>query len=247
MRMKKSLALVIRFSFVCIIILAGLFGIVGTNGGSTHGAMKVSATMEGPWILTNDGAIYAYNNSEWIQKEPPGTAVDFSICSNFLFILTQSDASGEYNVKSRNIYETSWTTYPSLGTIDATCVACDGAEPVVITTTTTKSVYKYYNNSQSWRSIHDGATEISVENGRLFYLYPTTTNGNVWSRQVDGGTYKRWGETFVGNKIAGDANGHRGWPLIMIRTHYVNGIRIIINGPLLSTPARYMKWISNPM
>jgi len=172
-----------------------------------HGAIKVVATVNGPWILTADGAIHAYNGSGWDQKEAPGTADDFEISGTFLLILTRPDAQGDRTLKSRDIYGNTWTTYPSIGQIDIIQVDCDGNEPVVITTTTDKAVYKFYNQTQNWQSIHNGATDISVENGRLFYLYPTTTYGNIWSRDVDGGPYKRWGQNMVAHKIAGDANG----------------------------------------
>lgn len=182
--------------------------IVVALAGCEHGALKIATTVDGPWILTNDGAIHAYNGSGWDQKEPPGTADDFEICGTFLTILTKPDSQGNRTVKSRDIYGGSWTTYPSIGTVDIAQVACDAYEPVVITTTTNKSVFKYYNDTQSWKDIHDGATEISVMNGYLFYLYPTTTSANVWSRYVDGGLYTRWGEKLVAHKIAGDANGY---------------------------------------
>ena len=51
MRMKKSFVTVIRILFLCLILLVGLFGIIGTNGGSTtHGAIKVASGLDGqPW------------------------------------------------------------------------------------------------------------------------------------------------------------------------------------------------------
>lgn len=198
--------------------------------GCKHGAMKVAASVDGPWIITNDGAIHAYNGSGWDQKEAPGTADDFEICGTFLFILTKPNAQGNRSVKSRDIYGSNWTTYPSILTLNVTQVACDGNEPVVITTTTDKSVFKYYNSTQSWQNVHRGATEISVINGRLFYLYPTTTYGNVWSRNVDGGLYSRWGETLVANKIAGDANGY---PWVAINT---------TSNPLYKWDNTHQKW-----
>lgn len=188
-----------------LLIFVFLTGCITTT---THGALQVAEGPDGPWILTNDGAIYGYDGSVWDRKEAPGTADDLAICGTFLTILTKPDAQGIHTVKSRDVYGNTWTTYPSIGTVDVKQIACDGYEPVVITTTTDKSVYKYYNATQSWKSIHSGATEISVENGYLFFLYPTTTYGNVWSRDVDGGSYTRWGETFVAKKIAGDANGY---------------------------------------
>lgn len=214
--MKKSILTVIGLLLLCLIFLAGLFGIIGTNGGpTTHGAIKVAAGPNlQPWILTTDGAIYEYNGSVWTQKEAPETADDFAICGTFLAILTKPDSQGIRIVKSRDIYGNTWTTYPSMGPADIKQVACDGHQPVVLTTipvvlttTTGKWVCKYYNATQSWNVIHDGATEISVMNGYLFYLYPTTTQGNVWSRYVEDGQYTRWGETLVAQKITGDANG----------------------------------------
>ncbi len=175
---------------------------------TAHGAMQVAAGTNGPWIVTDDGAIYEYHGSVWTPKEPPGTAVDLALSGTFLTILTKPDAQGKHTVKSRHIYENTWTTYPPIGTVDVRQVACDGYEPVVLTTTTDMAVCKYYKKTQSWRQIHSGATEISVMNGRLFYLYPTTTWGNVWSRDVDGGLYTHWGENFIAHKIAGDANGY---------------------------------------
>ena len=176
--------------------------------GCKHGVVKVASSVDGPWILTDDGAIHLYNGSGWDQKEAPGTADDFEICGIFLTILTKPDAQGNRTVKSRDIYGSSWTTYPSIGTVDIIQVACDGYEPVVLSAAPDRKVYKYYKNTSSWKSIHDGAIEISVMNSRLFYLYPTTASGNVWSRNVDSGPYTRWGENFVANKIAGDANGY---------------------------------------
>lgn len=217
MNTKKSFLTVIRLLLLCLIIIAGLYGIISTNGGPvTHGAIKVTASSDGPWILTNDGAIFEYKGDEWIQKEPPGTAEDLAISGTFLTILTKPDSQGKHIVKSRDIYGSTWTTYPPIGNgaVDIKQVACDGNQPVVLidlpvnlTTTTGRWVYKYYNTTQSWKMIHDGATQISVMNSRLFYLYPTTVYGNVWSRDVDGGLYTRWGETMVAQKIAGDANG----------------------------------------
>lgn len=209
MRMRKSFVTVFRILLLCLIFLAGLFGIIGTNGGATtHGALKIASSVDGPWILTNDGAIFAYNGSTWDQKEPAGTADDFEICGTFLTILTKPDAQGLRIVKSRDIYGGNWTTYPPIATLELIQVACDGYEPVVLAAKPNYGVYKYYNATQNWKNIHDAATEISVDNGRLFYLYPTTTNGNVWSRDVDGGPYTRWGQNLIAQKIAGDANGY---------------------------------------
>lgn len=173
-----------------------------------HGAMKVASSVDGPWILTNDGALHAYNGSGWDQKEAPGTADDFEICGTVLFVLTKPDSLGIRTVKSRDISGSSWTTYPQVGSLDLTQVACDGYAPVVLSATADKAILKYSNQTQSWKVIHSGATDMSVMNGYLFYLYPTTQYGNVWSRYVDGGTYQRWGDQMVAAKIAGDANGY---------------------------------------
>lgn len=213
MSMKKSFVIATRILFLCLILLAGLFGIIGTNGGSTkHGAMKVAVGPNGPWILTNDGAIYEHNGSGWDQIEAPGTADDFEVCGQYLNILTRPLITFQnhtgYTVKSRKISENNWTTYPPIGQLGAERITCYGDVPVVITTAPDMSVYKYNKNSQSWDKIHSGAKEISVENSRLFHLYPTTTNGNVWSRNIGGGNYTRWGENLVAHKIAGDANGY---------------------------------------
>jgi hypothetical protein len=62
--------------------------------GCTHGALKVAVGPDGPWIVTNDGAIYGYNGSVWNKKEPPGTAADLAVCGTFLTILTKPDAQG---------------------------------------------------------------------------------------------------------------------------------------------------------
>ncbi len=50
-------------------------------------------------------------------------------------------------------------------------------QPVVLTQITGffRVFINIITNTQSWNSIHNGATEISVMNGRLFHLYPTTT------------------------------------------------------------------------
>ncbi len=194
----------------CLAILALL------TGCKTLGAVKVAAGPSGqPWIVTSDGAIYGYDGSAWSQKEAPGTADDLEICGTFLVILTQPNSQGVRAVKSRNALGGNWTTYPAIGRVTVKQVACDGYEPVVLLTPPNYSVYKYYNNTQSWKEIHNAATEISVENGYLYFLYPTTTNGNVWSRYVDGGVYTRWDEKMVANKIAGDANGY---PWVAINT-----------------------------
>ncbi|NHF59879.1 hypothetical protein FK220_011045 [Flavobacteriaceae bacterium TP-CH-4] len=231
MKISKSYLKLTRIMVVGLIFVIGIIGIIGTNGKPTvHGALKVATNVDGPWILTNDGAIYAFNNSVWNQKEPPGTAVDFEICGTFLTILTPPDAQGKHLVKSRKTNETSWTTYPSIGATDISQVACDGYEPVVITTTSQKDVFKYYNDTKSWKAIHDGATEISVENGYLFYLYPTTSTGNVWSRDVDSGPYTRWGDKLVAERIAGDANGYP-WVAINATTN-----------PLRKWDAKNKKW-----
>ena len=176
--------------------------------GCQHGAVKVATSVDGPWILTDDGAIHAYNGSAWVQKEAPGTADDLEICGTFLVILTRPDAQGKRTVKSRDIYGGNWTTYPPIGALNLIQVACDGYEPVVLAATPNFGVYKYNNSTQAWSSIHNAATEISIENSRLFYIYPTTDYGNVWSRDVNSGPYTRWGDNFVASRIAGDANGY---------------------------------------
>lgn len=179
--------------------------------GCTHGALKIAAGIDGPWVVTDDGAIYAYDGSDWSKKEDPGTADDIELCGTFLTILTRPDSQGVRSVKSRDVYGSAWTTYPTIGapgTVGIEQVACDGYAPVVLTSAPSMSVFKYDEDAQNWRNIHTGAIAISVMNGRLFHLYPTTTNGNVWSRYVDGGSYTRWGEQLVASKIAGDANGY---------------------------------------
>lgn len=176
--------------------------------GCTVGAVRVAAGLDGkPWIVTSDGAVHGYNGSGWDEKEPPGTAVDLAFCGTRLLILTRPDAQGKHQVKSRDGYGGSWTTYPPIASVDVKQVACDGYDPVVLTTSTDSAVFKYESGTQSWHQIHAGATEISVINGRLFYLYPTTTSGNVWVRDVDGGPYTRFGQKLIASKIAGDANG----------------------------------------
>ena len=172
-----------------------------------HGAIKVASTVDGPWILTADGAIHAYNGSDWEQKEAPGVADDFEICGSALFILTRPDGQATRTVRSRDVHGGAWTTYPQIGSVDLLQVACDGYEPVVLSATTDQAILKHDSQTQTWRTIHRGATDLSVMNGRLFYLYPTTQYGNVWSRDVDGGPYQRWGEQMVAHRIAGDANG----------------------------------------
>lgn len=217
MSMKKSFVTVIRILFLCLISLAGLFGILGTNGPTnggptTHGAMKVAVGPNGPWIVTNDGAIYAYNGSAWDQKEPPGTADDLELCGSFLVILTRPDAQGIRSIKSRDVFGNTWTTYPTIGSppgaVGLKQVACHGNEPVVLASPPNYGIFKYDRSTQTWGNIHDAATWMSVMNSRLFYTYPTTNYGNVWTRNIDGGPYKRWGENMVAHKIAGDANGY---------------------------------------
>lgn len=187
---------------MCFLLTIVLFS------GCNHGAVKVASTVDGPWILTDDGAIHAYDGSAWVQKEAPGTADDLEICGTFLVILTRPDAQGKRTVKSRDIYGGNWTTYPAIGATTIIQVACDGYAPVALTAPPSWAVFKYDNSTQDWVKIHNAATEISIENSRLFYIYPTTTYGNVWSRDVNYGPYKRWGEDFVAHKIAGDANGY---------------------------------------
>ena len=176
--------------------------------GCTHGALKIAIAPDGPWIVTNDGAIYGYNGSVWSQKEAPGTADDMALCGSFLSILTKPDAQGTRTVKSRDIYGGNWTAYPAIGTTTIKQLACDGYAPVVLTASPDFSVYKYNTSTQNWNQIHTGAIEISVINGYLFHLYPTTTTGNVWSRDINVGPYTRWGQNLVANKLAGDANGY---------------------------------------
>jgi len=177
------------------------------SSGCVHGALKVAAGSAGPWIVTNDGAIYGHGGAGWDRKEAPGTADDLALCGTYLFILTRPDSQGNRAIKSRDIQGSSWTTYPSIGTVGLEQVACDGDVPVALTSTPDMSAHKYDKNTNGWTTVHRGATAISVENGRLFYLYPTTTTGNVWSRDVGGGPYQRWGDKLVASRIAGDANG----------------------------------------
>lgn len=181
---------------------------VSFSAGCVHGALKVAAGQGGPWIVTNDGAIYGYTGAGWDRKEAPGVADDLALCGTYLFILTRPDSQGNRTIKSRDIYGSTWTTYPSIGGVGQSQVACDGGAPVALTALPDMAVYKYDKNTQSWTDIHRGAIEISVMNGRLFHLYPTTTTGNVWSRDVNGGPYTRWGDKLVASKIAGDANGY---------------------------------------
>lgn len=176
--------------------------------GCTHGALKVAIGPEGPWIVTSDGAIYGYNGNTWDRKEAPGTANDMAICGIFLTILTRPDPQGQARIKSRDVLGVSWTTYPVLGQVAIRQLACDGNAPVVLTEAPDFSVYKFNTTTQSWQNIHRGAREISVINSRLFHLYPTTTTGNIWSRDILAGPYTRWGQNLVASKIAGDANGY---------------------------------------
>ena len=184
----------------CLLIAAFL-------SGCTHGALKVASGPDGPWIVTNDGAIYGYNGSVWSRKEAPGTADDIALCGTFLSILTKPDTLGIRTVKSRDAYGGNWTTYPAIGTTTIRQIACDGYAPVALTASPDFSVYKYNTNTHTWQHIHSGAIQISVINSRLFHLYPTTTTGNVWSRDINAGPYTRWGQNLVANKLAGDANG----------------------------------------
>lgn len=176
--------------------------------GCTHGALKVAVGPDGPWIVTNDGAIYSYNGSVWNRKETPGTAQDIAICGIFLSVLTKPDTQGNSSIKSRDVLGGNWTTYPPIGNVGIKQLACDGYTPVILTASPDFSVYKFNSSTQTWNRIHSGAKEISVINSRLFHLYPTTTTGNVWSRDVNSGPYTRWGENLVAYKIAGDANGY---------------------------------------
>lgn len=178
-------------------------------GCKSIGAVKVVAGPGGqPWIVTSDGAIYAHNGSAWSLKDAAGTADDLEICGTFLVILSGPTPQGVRTVKSRNAVGGNWTTYPAIGPVAMKQVACDGYEPVVLLAPPDFSVQKFYSNTQTWKQVHDSATEISVENGYLFFLYPTTRYGNVWSRYVDSGLCTRWDEMMVANKIAGDANGY---------------------------------------
>ncbi len=189
---------------------------VSLSAGCVHGALKVAAGQGGPWIVTNDGAIYGYGSAGWERKEAPGVADDLALCGVHLFILTRPDSQGNRAIKSRDIYGNTWTTYPSIGPVGPKQVACDGDVPVALTGDAPvslmpileRTVYKYNKNTQSWTVIHQGAIGISVMNGRLFYLHSNTTSGNVWSRDVDSGPDTKWGDALVANKIAGDANGY---------------------------------------
>lgn len=212
--LRLNWKLFIRSLLFATVSIVGIMGIVATNGDvTTHGALKVVAGLDGhPWIVTNDGAIYAYNGSGWDRKEHPGTADDFALCGTFLAVLTRPNAQGIRAVKSRDIFGTTWTTYPTLGSppgaVGLKQIDCHGYEPVVLATAPNYGIFKYDSSTQAWRNIHDAATWMSVDNSRLFYTYPTTTNGNVWSRDVDGGPYHRWGDPMVADKVAGDANGY---------------------------------------
>ena len=227
------------FTAVCII---GIVGIIATDGvKTTHGALKVAVGLNGqPWIVTNDGAIYAYNGSAWERKEDPGTADDLELCGGFLVILTKPDAQGIRSIKSRDMYgSNTWTTYPSIGSppgaLGLKQVACHGNEPVVLAAAPNYGIFKYDISTSSWQSIHDGATWMSVMNSRLFYIYPTTANGNIWTRNIDGGPYHRWGDPMVADKIAGDANG-----LPWVATSATSN-------PLYKWNTTNNKWTSGPM
>lgn len=172
-----------------------------------HGAIKVASGPGGPWVLTADGAIHAYTASGWVLKEVPGSADDLEICGTFLFVLTKPNAQGVRTIRSRDVNGTTWINYPTAGIPELRQVACDGYAPVALSAAADRPVLRYNQQTQSWGTIHSGATDMSVINGRLFYVYPTTEYGNVWSRDVNGGPYQRWGEQMVAERIAGDANG----------------------------------------
>ena len=201
------------FLFTAVEIL-GILGIVATNGVEvTHGALKVANGLDGhPLIETDDGAIYSYNGSDWERQENPGIADDLEICGTFLVILTRPNTQGIRDIKSRDVLGGSWTTYPRLGSppgaVGLKQIACQGDEPIVLAAAPNYGIYRFDKNTQNWRSIHDAATWMSVDNSRLFYIYPTTDYGNVWSRDIDGGPYHRWGDPMVAEKVAGDANGY---------------------------------------
>lgn len=187
------------------------------SAGCVHGALKVAAGQGGPWIVTDDGAIYGYNGAGWDRKEAPGVAEDLALCGAHLFVLTRPDSQGHRTIKSRDIYGSTWTTYPSMGPVGPRQIACDGDAPVALTgdapvdlmPVLERTVYKYDKNTQSWMDVHRGAIAISVMNGRLFYLHSNITSGNVWSKDlVVGGPDTRWGATLIASKIAGDANGY---------------------------------------
>lgn len=233
----KKLVRPLLFTAVCVV---GVVGIVATNGVEImHGAVKVADGLDGhPWIVTHDGAIYSYNGSGWERQEDPGTADDLEICGIFLVILTRPDAQGIRSVKSRDVLGGAWTTYPTLGSppgaVGLKQVACQGNEPIVLASPPNYGIYRYNRTTQSWGSIHDAATWMSVDNSRLFYTYPTTTNGNVWSRDIDGGPYHRWGDPMVADKVAGDANGY---PWVVINA---------TSNPIYKWDTTYSKWTFGP-
>lgn len=231
----------VRFLFVATVCVVGIVGITATDGVNTiHGALKVADGQDGhPWIVTSDGAIYGYNGSAWDQKASPGTADDLELCGGFLVILTKPDAQGVRSVKSRDTYTGSnWETYPAIGSppgaVGLKQVACDGDEPIVLAAQPNYHIFRYDRGTQTWNSIHDGATWMSVINSRLFYTYPTTTNGNVWTRDIDGGPYHRWGDPMVAEKIAGDANGY---PWVVINA---------TSNPIYKWDTSHQKWTFGP-
>lgn len=184
-----------------------LFIVAVLTGCQNSGAVKVASGSQGPWVVTNDGAVYQYDSSKWTRREVPGTADDIEMCGTFLFLLTRPDSGGLRTVFRKDIYNGAVTSYPPVYGLQLQQIGCDGKEPVVLSASPNRTIYKYYSADKKWKAIHVGATDFSVMNGYLYYLYPTTTAGNVWSRYVDGGIYKRWGEKMVADKIAGDANG----------------------------------------
>lgn len=190
--------------------------VASLSTGCTHGALKVAAGLGGPWIVTNDGAIYAHGASGWERKEDPGAADDLALCGTHLFILTQPNAQGYRAIKSRDVFGSTWTTYPSLGLAGPKQIACHGDVPVALTgdspvdllSQLERAVYMYDKTTQSWAVLQQGASAITVENGRLFYLHSSPAPGNVWSKDLFGAwTETRWGTTMVASRIAGDANG----------------------------------------
>lgn len=191
-----------------VFITIGVLLLTAAQCASQHGAIKVASGVGGAWVLTPDGALHAYNGSGWDLKEVPGSADDFEICGTFLFVLSKPNAQGIRTVRSRDINSTTWINYPNVGMTELKQVACDGYAPVVLSAAADKPILRYNQQTNSWVTIHSGATDMSVINGRLFYLYPTTQYGNVWSRDVNGGPYQRWGDPLVADKIAGDANGY---------------------------------------
>ncbi len=188
-----------------------LVALLLTGCPTTHGAVKVAAGPGGrPWIVTSDGGVFAYNGSSWDLAAPPGTADDLAVCGTFLTILTRPDAQGKRKVQYRDIGQLAWTDAPWPHSAGIKQIACDGTKPVALAAPPASKVYRYESLNRTWSEIHDSATEISVENGRLFFLFPVTLatgNGNIWSKSVNGGMATRWDLTLIAAHIAGDANG----------------------------------------